>query len=83
MQGGLPNLRPGSRAEDNANETDLEGDTSGMQAIFTWRNAILGGVAAFTLWAMVAAGWLLLADQLVKDVTPDPSNGSAVEQEQP
>jgi hypothetical protein len=35
---------------------------------FTWRNAILGGVAAFTLWAMVAAGWLILAEKIVDEV---------------
>lgn len=28
--------------------------------IFTWRNAITGGVVAFALWGVVAAGWLLL-----------------------
>ncbi len=26
--------------------------------LFTWRNAILGGGAAFALWGIVAAGWL-------------------------
>jgi TolB-like protein len=26
--------------------------------LFTWRNAILGGVVAFALWGIVAAGWL-------------------------
>jgi TolB-like protein/Flp pilus assembly protein TadD len=28
--------------------------------LFTWRNAILGGAAAFALWGVVAAGWLVL-----------------------
>ena len=28
--------------------------------LFTWRNAIAGGVAAFALWGVVAAGWMLL-----------------------
>ena len=27
---------------------------------FTWRNAIAGGVVAFALWGVVAAGWMLL-----------------------
>ena len=26
---------------------------------FTWKNAILGGVGAFALWGVVAAGWML------------------------
>ncbi|MEE9576941.1 MAG: protein kinase, partial [Gemmatimonadota bacterium] len=29
--------------------------------LLTWRNAIAGGVCAFALWGLVAAGWLLLA----------------------
>lgn len=37
----------------------------GVRRVFTWRNAILGGVVAFTLWALVAAGWIVWADQLV------------------
>jgi len=28
--------------------------------LFTWRNAILGGVGAFALWGVVAAGWMLV-----------------------
>lgn len=28
--------------------------------IFTWRNALMGGILAFALWGVVAAGWLLL-----------------------
>ncbi len=28
--------------------------------LFTWRNAILAGAAAFALWGVVAAGWVLL-----------------------
>lgn len=29
--------------------------------VFTWKNAIMGGVVAFALWGVVAAGWLVLA----------------------
>lgn len=29
--------------------------------VFTWKNAIVGGVVAFALWGVVAAGWLVLA----------------------
>lgn len=28
--------------------------------LFTWRNAIVGGVGALALWGVVAAGWMLL-----------------------
>ncbi len=35
------------------------GSTRGSRRLFSWRNAILGGVAAFALWGVVTAGWLL------------------------
>jgi TolB-like protein/Flp pilus assembly protein TadD len=31
--------------------------------LFTWRNAIAGGVLAFALWGVVAAGWLVFGDR--------------------
>lgn len=49
----------------------------GVRRLFTWRNAIVGGVAAFTLWAIVAAGWLLLAEDLVSEASTS-SPGEAV-----
>ncbi|MEJ2204670.1 MAG: tetratricopeptide repeat protein [Gemmatimonadota bacterium] len=30
--------------------------------LFSWRNALGGGVAAFALWGVVSAGWILLGD---------------------
>ncbi len=32
----------------------------GFRRLFTWRNAILGGLVAFAAWGIVAAGWLVL-----------------------
>jgi TolB-like protein/Flp pilus assembly protein TadD len=40
--------------------------------IFTWRNAILGGVGALALWGAAAGGWLLLGG-----ATPDRGGGAA------
>lgn len=62
-----PDLRvnPGSSGSEPLIKATSRGH--GFWQIFTWRNAILGGVAAFTLWAMVAAGWLILAQQLVSE----------------
>ncbi len=43
------------------------GDESGIydarthSQLFTWRNAILGGLGAFAVWGIVAAAWILLA----------------------
>ncbi|MDX1393273.1 MAG: tetratricopeptide repeat protein [Gemmatimonadota bacterium] len=34
-------------------------DRTGLGRIFTWRNAVLGGVGAFALWGVFAAVWLL------------------------
>lgn len=36
-----------------------EGADTGLRSLFTWRNAILGGLAAFALWGVVAAGWVV------------------------
>ena len=36
----------------------------GARGLFTWRNAIAGGVLALTLWAGVAIGWLMFADRI-------------------
>lgn len=54
---------------------------AGLVRLFTWRNAIMGGVAAFTLWAIVAAGWLILAEQLVSDLRQPDGAGAAVDGE--
>lgn len=51
----------------------------GIARVFTWRNAIMGGVAAFTLWAIIAAGWLILAEQLVDDLRRPEKEASAVD----
>ncbi len=35
------------------------GAAAGVRGLLSWRNAILGGVSAFALWGVIAAGWLL------------------------
>lgn len=35
--------------------------------LFTWRNALLGGVGAFALWGVVAAGWLVFGGPRAAD----------------
>lgn len=43
--------------------------------LFTWRNTLLGGMAAFALWGVFAAGWILMG----AGATPaEPSAGTAV-----
>lgn len=68
VQEGMPALtRPGSRATPDARRglgeppaTEILPEPRGVRRIFTWQNAIMYGAAAFTLWALVAVGWLLL-----------------------
>jgi len=70
VQEGMPGLtRPGSRATPDLRSglgdppaAEIQPEPRGARRIFTWQNAIMYGAAAFTLWAVVAAGWLLLAE---------------------
>lgn len=39
-------------------DTDESEATETARSVFTWRNAILGGLAAFSLWGVVATVWL-------------------------
>jgi TolB-like protein len=51
--------------------------------LFTWRNALLGGVGAFALWGVVAAGWLALGGSRGAGPTAaagvDPSDAAVAE----
>jgi len=51
--------------------------TSTMRALFTWRNALGGGVLAFALWGVIAAGWMALGGSGA-DATPVEPPGVAV-----
>jgi TolB-like protein/Flp pilus assembly protein TadD len=49
---------------------DVDGFVSGVAdppvaafRLLTWRNAIAGGVLAFALWGVIAAGWVLLGSR--------------------
>ncbi len=82
LQEGIPQMGrsdPTLRVDENNPESPHQARPEGFRRIFTWRNAILGGVAAFTLWALVAAGWLALAGELVDGMSASPE--SAVEGE--
>lgn len=51
--------RGGNRSAPTADAGD-----GGWGRLFTWRNAILGGLAAFALWGIAAAIWLLFDAQI-------------------
>jgi serine/threonine-protein kinase len=36
------------------------GESAVPLRLFTWRNAVLGGLFAFSLWGVIATGWLLI-----------------------
>jgi TolB-like protein len=44
--------------------------------VFTWRNALGGGVLAFALWGVVAAGWVMFGAATRQ---PSESDGSSIE----
>lgn len=51
---------PGRREDEEESAAGVgEVEASPSSRLFTWRKAILGGVVAFALWGLLAAGWLL------------------------
>ncbi len=50
-----PTLLPGAELESEARPREV----AGARRLFTWRNAISGGVLALALWGVVATGWLV------------------------
>lgn len=55
----------------------LPPDNGPGHRIFTWRNAMAGGVAAFAVWGLVAAGWLLIWSDARDGAPPAESSPSA------
>ncbi len=52
-----PTLLPTDAAA--AEERGAEAGPGGVRGLFTWRNAILGGLVALAAWGAVAAAWLV------------------------
>jgi hypothetical protein len=63
-----PTLQVELEGEGEGQSVKAHRPPKGARKFFTWRNAMLTGVAAFTLWALAAAGWLLLAGDLLDKV---------------
>ncbi len=61
-------VQAGGSAQTRPDPTLLAADEAGgglaasarLRGLFTWRNAISGGVLAFALWGAIAASWLVL-----------------------
>jgi hypothetical protein len=62
-----PTLKVETDGDDDLHVVTRARDPKG---IFTWQNAIMGGVTAFTIWAILAAGYLLLEGRLVSRTPP-------------
>ena len=60
-----PALRVDAADLSDPSTIELHSEARGVQRVFTWRNAILGGFVAFIIWALVATAWLITADQWV------------------
>lgn len=74
-----PTLRVG--AGDGEEQARSRAERYAARHIFTWRNAGLGGLAAFTFWAIIAVGWLVLANQLVDNARESGTGKPPVERE--
>jgi serine/threonine-protein kinase len=59
VQEGIASPEPRVRPEAASDEGRQERDGGPLDQLFSWRNAIGGGVLAFALWGVIAAGWLI------------------------
>jgi TolB-like protein/Flp pilus assembly protein TadD len=50
----------GSTSGGGTAETSPAGSTGAPRLLFTWRNALVGGVAALALWGLLVTGWMVL-----------------------
>jgi TolB-like protein/Flp pilus assembly protein TadD len=71
----------GDAGSDRARSASELDSLDGVETLFTWRNAILGGVGAFALLGLMAVGWLLIRgvpSELVEAKASDPIRSIAV-----
>ena len=48
----------GSRADEVSRAAGVRGNAGGSRGLFTWRNAITGGLAAMAVWGLLVTGWM-------------------------
>ncbi|MDP2956672.1 MAG: tetratricopeptide repeat protein [Longimicrobiales bacterium] len=86
VQEGLPGTESAPRPESDPRRDDPATTTAPGSApaskVFTWRNAISGGVGALAVWGVLATGWILLDARApaapVSPIGADPSPSLAV-----
>ena len=59
VRGGEPPVEPTGDHASSVSVAAPAVESSGRN-LLTWKNAVLGGVGAFALWGVLAAGWMLL-----------------------
>jgi len=67
----------GSRAEAASSTAGVRGDASASRGLFTWRNALGGGVAAMALWGILVTGWLFVGPGAAGRAAADGAGASA------
>jgi serine/threonine-protein kinase len=70
VQEGIASPEPPAPRERAPVEGPREEDGGSLDRLFSWRNAVGGGVLAFALWGVIAAGWLIFRPD---SVTPPAS----------
>jgi TolB-like protein/Tfp pilus assembly protein PilF len=58
VQKGFGAARPAPAAQEGGQTPATAPSIAPAQGLLTWRNAVLGGLAAFALWGVVATAWL-------------------------
>jgi len=86
VQEGLPGTESAPRPESDPRRdgpaTATPPESAPASKVFTWRNAISGGVGALAVWGVLATGWILLDARApaapVSPIGADPSPSLAV-----
>lgn len=69
----------GRRTDSESAESAAPATASATRQLFTWRNAIGGGLAAMALWGVLVTGWLLVGPGASGGQTASEASGGAAE----
>jgi len=69
--GAVAGIETGPAAADAGPRAGTPPSRPRLHTLFTWRNAILGGLAAFALWGVLATAWILFGAP--RDIAADES----------
>jgi TolB-like protein/Tfp pilus assembly protein PilF len=69
----------GRRLDSESSESAVRGTPSAPRQLFTWRNAISGGVGALALWGILVTGWLFFGSGVGRGQADSEASGDAAE----